>query len=49
VLARCRVVNHAESLRLFLLFCQPFPDQLRGARWHIFRPKIPISVNFGGP
>jgi hypothetical protein len=27
----------------------PFPAFVRVARWFVFKPKIPIWVNFGGP
>jgi hypothetical protein len=28
---------------------EPISVQVRVARWYIFKPKIPIWVNFGGP
>jgi hypothetical protein len=34
---------------LFVLLMMPQPHQNRVARWFVFKPKIPIWVNFGGP
>jgi hypothetical protein len=34
---------------IFYVFANFFTIPIRVARWHIFKPKIPIWVNFGGP
>jgi hypothetical protein len=39
--------SKSESIELFYVHVLK-PVSIRVARWHIFKPKIPIWVNFGG-
>jgi hypothetical protein len=45
----CVEISDAENRSLQLVATMAVPRGARVARWFVFKPKIPIWVNFGGP